>query len=174
MSSQRVKQLLSAHWSYIYNCLLPLEADIFRFFRKKRSWKFRESSQEYICYKVLSSKKRLGNRYWFFEIFSKYLEQSFHRTPVKSSLYCLKTLPIKQISRLFQITRVVSGVAAGNCNLANVDTKFRNRVGSVPVGGNIPSLCWWTVWLLVIQQKERHLLSLIKVTEGNQGKSRQH
>ena len=159
MSSQRVKQLLSAHWSYIYNCLLPLEADIFRFFRKQRSRKFRESSQEYICHKVLSSKKRLGNRYWFFEIFSKYLEQSFHRTPVKSSLYCLKILPIKQISRLFQITRVVSGIAAWNCNLANVDAKFRNVVGSVPVGGNIPSLCWWIVWPLAIQQKERHLLS---------------
>ena len=42
-------------------------------------------------------------------------------------------------------------------NPATLEAKFRDGVGSVPVGGNSPSIGGWILWPTVIQQKERSL-----------------
>ena len=44
-----------------------------------------------------------------------------------------------------------SGVVACTCNLATLEAEFRNRVGSIPVGGNSPSMGGWIKWPPVIQ-----------------------
>ena len=38
-----------------------------------------------------------------------------------------------------------SGVVACTCNPATVEAEFRNGVGSIPVGGNSPSIGGWIV-----------------------------
>ena len=37
------------------------------------------------------------------------------------------------------------GVVACTCNPATLEAEFRNRVGSIPVGGNSPSIGGWIV-----------------------------
>ena len=44
----------------------------------------------------------------------------------------------------------ISGLVAWTCNPAIFDAGFRNDVGSIPVGGNSPSIGGWFVWILVI------------------------
>ena len=43
-----------------------------------------------------------------------------------------------RFSRFFQELRCT-------CNPATLETKFRNGVGSIPVGGNSPSIGGWVV-----------------------------
>ena len=43
------------------------------------------------------------------------------------------------------------GVVACTCNPATLEAEFRNRVGSIPVGGNSPLIGGWIVWPPVIQ-----------------------
>ena len=38
------------------------------------------------------------------------------------------------------------GVVACTCNSATLEAKYRNVVGSIPVGGNSPSIGGWTEW----------------------------
>ena len=38
-----------------------------------------------------------------------------------------------------------TGVVACTCNPATLEAEFRNGVGSVPVGGNSPSIGGWIV-----------------------------
>ena len=45
----------------------------------------------------------------------------------------------------------VLGVVACTCNPATLVAEFRNSVGSIPVGGNRPSISGWIVWPAVIQ-----------------------
>ena len=46
---------------------------------------------------------------------------------------------------------LIPGVVACTCNPAALEAEFRNSVGSVPVGGNSPSIGGWIVWPPVIQ-----------------------
>ena len=39
----------------------------------------------------------------------------------------------------------LSGVVACNCNPATLVAEFRNGMGSIPVGGNNPSIGGWIV-----------------------------
>ena len=39
----------------------------------------------------------------------------------------------------------MSGVVACTCNPATLEAEFRNGVGSIPVGGNSPSIGGWIV-----------------------------
>ena len=39
----------------------------------------------------------------------------------------------------------MSGVVACTCNPATLEAEFRNGVGSLPVGGNSPSIGGWIV-----------------------------
>ena len=57
------------------------------------------------------------------------------------------------------------GVAVCTCKPATLETKFRNGVGSIPVGGNSPSIGWWIVRPSVIQHKERNLTKYWEPTE---------
>ena len=43
------------------------------------------------------------------------------------------------------------GVVACTCNPATLEAEFRNGVGSIPVGGNSPSIGGWIVRPPVIQ-----------------------
>ena len=44
-----------------------------------------------------------------------------------------------------------AGVVTCTCNPATLEAEFRNGVGSIPVGGNSPSIGGWIVWSPVIQ-----------------------
>ena len=46
---------------------------------------------------------------------------------------------------------LIPGVVACMCNPATLEAEFRNGVGSIPVGGNSPSIGGWIVWPPVIQ-----------------------
>ena len=48
------------------------------------------------------------------------------------------------------------GVVACTCNPATLEAEFRNGVGSIPVGGNSPSIGGW-IGPPVIQHWERSL-----------------
>ena len=41
--------------------------------------------------------------------------------------------------------RIYSSVVACTCNPTTLEAEFRNRVGSIPVGGNSPSIGGWIV-----------------------------
>ena len=43
------------------------------------------------------------------------------------------------------------GVMTCYCNPATLETEFRNGVGSIPVGGNSPSIGGWIVWPPITQ-----------------------
>ena len=57
------------------------------------------------------------------------------------------------------------GVVACTCNPATVEAEFRNGVGSIPVGGNSPSIGRWIVRPPVIQHMERSLTKYWDPTE---------
>ena len=46
-----------------------------------------------------------------------------------------------------------ANVVACICNPATLEAAFQNGAGSVPVGGNSPSIGGWIVWPPVIQRK---------------------
>ena len=50
-----------------------------------------------------------------------------------------------------------AGIVVCTCNLALLETEFRNYVGSISVGGNSPLKRGWIVQATVIQNKERSL-----------------
>ena len=56
-------------------------------------------------------------------------------------------------------------VVTSTYNPASLETKFRNRVGSIPVEGNRPSVDRQTAWPPVIQLQERNLTNLITKTK---------
>ena len=43
----------------------------------------------------------------------------------------------------FILTPLLIGCRACTCNLATLEAEFRNCVGSIPVGGNSPSMGEW-------------------------------
>ena len=43
------------------------------------------------------------------------------------------------------VVAAMPGVVACTCNPAALEAEFRNGVGSIPVGGNSPSLGGWIV-----------------------------
>ena len=53
----------------------------------------------------------------------------------------------------------------GTFNPATLEAEFRNVVGSIPVGGNSPSIGEWIVWPPVIKHKERSLTKYCDLTE---------
>ena len=62
-------------------------------------------------------------RYHSFSTFTKLSEKLTFRTP----------------------NTLMPGVVACTCNPATLEAKFRNSVGSIPVGGNSPSIGGWIV-----------------------------
>ena len=48
-------------------------------------------------------------------------------------------------------TPLFPGIVACTCNRATLEAEFWNGVGSIPVGGKIPSIDGWVVWPPVIQ-----------------------
>ena len=57
------------------------------------------------------------------------------------------------------------GLVAYIFNPASVEAKFRNNVGSIPVGGNSPWIGGWIRWPPVIQHNERSLTKYWDLTE---------
>ena len=51
------------------------------------------------------------------------------------------------------------------CNTATLEAEFGNGVGSIPVGGNNPSISWWIVGPLVILHKKRTLTKYWDLSE---------
>ena len=62
-------------------------------------------------------------------------------------------------------------VLACTSHPATLEAEFRSSVGSIPFRGNSPSIGGWSVWVNVIQHKDRSLAKYSDLTVNRDSKS---
>ena len=140
---------------YMFLCNFLLRSLVFSDTVHDGSW-----SWDLVTDKARFLEKNLANRIWAiyrpkwdpklgFCHFLKYGSLVFREIAYNNSVQqCVTSKRVKIHGKIFLGSHMGQ---KGTCNKATLKAKFRNGVGSIPVGGNSPSVGGWIVWTLVIQ-----------------------